>query len=259
VADLLVYSEKVDIARELLAGGRQLAAALGLGVSAAALGPGATALAPDLGAAGADRVFVSEDEALGGWPTDAVASGLAQIAVEADAQVVLLGSTRRGKETAPRLAQKLGAGCITDVNSLVMEGDSLIAGRYAFGGATLAREKLLTPIQVLAIMPKTFAADGGAAGVGTILTPALQVSTEVKVVERRPKEGAVVNLDGAPRIVGVGRGFANRDDLAMADRLAAALDAVVGCTKSIADFQWLSEDHIIGLSGAKTSPDLYLA
>ncbi|MCX6026846.1 MAG: electron transfer flavoprotein subunit alpha/FixB family protein, partial [Chloroflexi bacterium] len=235
------------------------AAALGLGVSAAALGPSAATLAPQLGAAGADRVFVSEDGAFDGWPADAVATGLAQIAAEADARVVLIGSTRRGKETAPRLAQKLGAGCITDVNGLAIEDNALVAKRYAYGGATLAREKLLTRVQVLAIMPKTFSAEGAAAGAGAVVTPALQVSTSVTVVERRAREGTAVNLDAAPRIVGIGRGLAKREDLALVDQLARALEAVVGCTKSIADFQWLGEDRIIGLSGAKTAPDLYLA
>ena len=33
---------------------------------------------------------------------------------------------------------------------------------------------------------------------------------------------------------------------------------MVGCTKSLADFEWLGEDRIIGLSGAKTAPDLYV-
>lgn len=259
MADLLVYCEKVETARELLCQGRQFAAALGLGVSAAALGPDAGSAASELAAAGADRVFVSEDAAFEGWPADAVAAGLAQIVAEAGATVVLLGSTRRGKETAPRLAQKLGAGCVTDVNSLALEGDTLVAGRYAYGGATVAREQLGTGVRVFAVMPKTFSAEGATAGAGTVLTPALQVATGVKLVERRAKEGAVVNLDAAPRIVGVGRGFAKREDLPLADKLAEGLEAVVGCTKSIADFEWLGEDRIIGLSGAKTAPDLYLA
>ena len=56
MTELLVYSERVDTARELLAGGRELAAKLGLGVSALALGPGAAAAAADLAAAGADTV-----------------------------------------------------------------------------------------------------------------------------------------------------------------------------------------------------------
>jgi electron transfer flavoprotein alpha subunit len=259
MADLLVYSERVDTARELVAKGREFAQALGLGVSAAALGAGAAAATAQLGAAGADRVFVSEDPALEGWPADSVAAALAQIAAEAEATVVLLGSTRRGKELAGRLAEKLGAGAVTDVSNLELGGGEFVAGRYAFGGATVAREKVASDVKVFAVMPKTFSAEGATAGAGTVVTPALQLATGMKVVERRPKEGDAVSLDAAARIVGVGRGFGKREDLALGDQLAAALQGVVGCTKSLADFQWLSEDHIIGLSGAKTAPDLYLS
>jgi electron transfer flavoprotein alpha subunit len=259
MAELLVYSERVDTARELVAGGKELGAALGLGVSAVALGPGAGAAASELAAAGAETVYVSEDAVFEGWPADAVAAGLAQIAEQAGASVVLVGSTRRGKETAARLAQKLGAGCVSDVNSLATEGGELVAGRYAFGGATVAREKLGTAVKVFAVMPKTFSAEGATAGAGTVQTPTLDVSSKVKVVSRRPKEGEHVNLDAAPLIVGVGRGFNAREDLALGDELAGALGAVVGCTKSLADFEWLGEDRIIGLSGAKTAPDLYLS
>lgn len=258
MADLLVYSEKVKTACELAAKGREFALALGLGVSAAALGPGAAAQAAELGAAGADRVFVCEDAALEGWPADSVAAALAQIAAEAEARVVLLGSTRRGKELAGRLAEKLGAGAVTDVTALELEDGEFVAARYAFAGATVAREKVASDVKVFAVMPKTFSTEDAAPGAGAVVTPALQLSTGMKVVERRAREGDTVSLDAAPRIVGVGRGFATRDDLALAEQLAAALDAVVGCTKSLADFQWLSEDRIIGLSGAKTAPDLYV-
>ena len=203
-------------------------------------------------------MYVSEDGAFEGWPADAVAAGLAQIAEQAGACVVLLGSTRRGKETAPRLAQKLVAGCVTDVNSLVVEGGELVAGRYAFGGATVARERVTTAVKVFAVMPKTFSVEGATAGAGKVESPTLNVESRVTVVDRRAKEGDHVNLDAAPLIVGVGRGFNAREDLALGDQLAAALGAVVGCTKSLADFEWLGEDRIIGLSGAKTAPDLYL-
>ena len=259
MAELLVYSERVDTARELVAGGKDLAAALGLGVGAVALGPGAGATASSLAAAGADTVYVSEDAAFEGWPADAVAAGLAQVVEQTGASVVLIGSTRRGKETAPRLAQKLGAGCVTDVSSLVAEGGELVASRYAFGGATVAREKLGSTVKVFAVMPKTFSAEGASVGAGNVVTLELNVQTGVKLVDRRAKEGDHVNLDAAPIIVGVGRGFNAREDLALGDELAGALGAVVGCTKSLADFEWLGEDRIIGLSGAKTAPDLYLS
>jgi electron transfer flavoprotein alpha subunit len=258
MAELLVYSEKIETARELVAGGKGVAAAFGLGVSAAALGPGAGGAAVELAAAGADTVYVSEDAALEGWPADTVAAALLQIAAVAGATVVLVGSTRRGKETAPRLAQKLGAGCVTDVSALSVEDGALVAARYAFGGATVAREKVTTPVKVFAVMPKTFVAEGATAGAGRVETPTLTLESKVNVVDRRAREGEHVNLDAAPLIVGVGRGFSAREDLALGDQLAAALGAVVGCTKSLADFEWLGEDRIIGLSGAKTAPDLYL-
>ncbi len=123
----------------------------------------------------------------------------------------------------------------------------------------MAREKVTTPVKVFAVMPKTFSAEGATPGAGKVETPTLNVESRVKVVDQRAKEGDHVNLDAAPLIVGVGRGFNAREDLALGDELAGALGAVVGCTKSLADFEWLGEDRIIGLSGAKTAPDLYLS
>ena len=47
--------------------------------------------------------------------------------------------------------------------------------------------------------------------------------------------------------------------MTLGEGLAAALAAELACTKSLADFGWLPEDRIVGLSGAKTVPDVYLA
>ncbi len=260
MAEMLVYSEKQQTALELLSKGTELASALGLTLTAAALGPGAAAEAAALGAAGAERIYVCEDAALEGLQIDVLADALAQIVKEGEASHVLLGSTRRGRELAGRLAQKLEAGCVTDVSSLALEDGALVAGRYALGGNTVQRETVDTPVRVFAVMSKTFEAGEGAAGAGEVVTPSLQLLPSfVKVAERRPKEGAAVNLDAAERIVCVGRGFAKREDLPIGEELAAAIGAELACTKSLADFQWLPEERIIGLSGAKTKPELYLA
>jgi electron transfer flavoprotein alpha subunit len=260
MADILVYSEKREAALELAFKAKEFAGTLGMGLAAAVLGDGAAAAAADLGAYGVDRVFVSEDAALEGLAVDTTADALAQIAKEAGATIVLVASTRRGKELAPRLAQKLGAGCITDVNSLELVDGGLVAGRYALGGNTVSLETLGTEVKVLAVMPKTFEVGAPSAGAGEMVTPALTLQpSAVKLVERRAKEGDAVNLEDAVRILGVGRGFAKREDMALSDQLAAALGAELACTKGLADFGWLGEDRIIGLSGAKTKPDLYLA
>ncbi len=259
MADILVYSEKNDTAQELLSKGRELAGALGLSLSAAVLGAGAGANAASLAEYGAERVFVSEDAALDGLPVDVAAEALAQIARMSQASHILIGSTRRGKELAARLAQKLGAGCVSDVNSVAVEDGALVANRYNFGGATVARETVASAVKVFAIMPKSFERVPGA-GACTVEAAALTLApSKVSVVERKAKESSGVDLGAAPRIVGVGRGFGKKDDLDLARRLAAALEAEVGCTKGISDVQWLPEECILGLSGVKAKPDLYLA
>ena len=42
--------------------------------------------------------------------------------------------------------------------------------------------------------------------------------------------------------------------------LAKALGAEIGCTKTLcSDYEWLSEDRLVGLSGKKTSPRLVIS
>ncbi len=259
MASILVYSEQSDTALELVAAARDLAPQLGLAVSAAALGPDAAASAAALAAHGAAPVYTCADPALAGLDPAVVAQALAHVAAEAGATVVLLGSTRRGRELAGRLAQRLGAGCVTDATSLAVEDGRLVAGRYNLGGATVQREAVTSATQVVAVMPKVFEA-GAPAGGGDVVavSPALSAPA-VTVADRRPKEGESVDLSAAPRIVGIGRGLGKREDVALGEGLAAALAAELACTKSLADFGWLPEDRIVGLSGAKTVPDVYLA
>ncbi|HZK48974.1 MAG TPA: electron transfer flavoprotein subunit alpha/FixB family protein [Thermoleophilia bacterium] len=262
MADILVYSEKMDAALELASKAKEFAGALGLGLSAAILGVDGTGAADAgrLGEVGADRVFTVFDPALDGLAVDVTAEALAQVAREAGATVVLVASTRRGKELAPRLAQKLGAGCVTDVNSLVLDGATLVAGRYAFGGNTVAMETVDTGVKVFAVMPKTFEMGPAVAGAGLVVSPALALQpSTVKLVERRQKDGDAVNLEDAERIVGIGRGLGKREDVDLGRQLAAALGAELACTKGLSDFGWLAEDRVVGLSGAKTKPDLYLS
>jgi len=259
MADILVYCDKHETVFELISKGMDFAGELGLGLSAAALGPGAHETAEKLAAFGASRVFASEDEALEGLQVDVVSEALWQIAQQTQAVCVILGSTRRGKELAPRVAQKLGAGCVTDANVLALVHGELVAERYAFGGATVAREVINTPTKVFAVMPKTFEV-GAPGSAGEVITPSLTLApSKVKVVCRRPREVEAVNLDAAARIVGVGRGVAKKEDLTLGEGLAEALGAELGCTRGIGDYGWLSEERVIGLSGAKTKPDLYVA
>jgi electron transfer flavoprotein alpha subunit len=269
MAEILVFSEKDDLAFELVSKGRDFGAALNMGLAAALLGQGTSAKADEYFAYGADRVYVAEHPALADISTglsasfhaETFAEALYQIAQKNDARILILASTKRGKELAPRLAQKLGAGCVTDATAVEVQDGNLLVSRYALGGNTVTSEFIKTPHKVISVMPKTFELGAKEACQGEVIRVDLDLKApRTRIVERREKVGEAVNLEEAEVLVCIGRGLAKKEDLGMIEELARALGAEIGCTKSLCtDYQWLSEDRLVGLSGKKTSPRLAIS
>jgi electron transfer flavoprotein alpha subunit len=253
---VLVYSERKPVALELLT----FAAGLPEPVSVALLGAEAAGWADDCFAHGAGRAFTGDDPALAGLPADVVSATLAQIVEQAGAEVVLIGSTLRGREVAGRLAQQLGAGCTTDANGLRVEDGQIVATRYALGGNTIATQVIRSARQVVAVMPQTIEAQPREGGGGDVVQVALTLAASpVRTVERRPKEAGSVDVESAEVLVCVGRGLDHQEDLVMVQALADALGGVVGCTRPVShDNHWLPESQMVGISGKSSSPRLYV-
>jgi electron transfer flavoprotein alpha subunit len=261
MAEILVFSENDDLAFELVSEGKEFGAALNMDVAAALLGDGAGGKADEYFAYGADRVYVAEHPALADFHAEAFAEALAQIAQENDVQVLLLVSTKRGKELAPRVAQKLGAGCVTDATAVEVQDGNLLVSRYALGGNTVAQEFITSPQKVIAVMPKTFELGAKEARQGEVVTADLDLKEpRTRIAERQEKVGEAVNLEEAEVLVCIGRGLEKEEDLKIIEEFAKALGAEIGCTKTLcSDYQWLSEDRMVGLSGKKTSPRLVIS
>lgn len=261
MSEILVFSEKDEIAFELVSKSREFAQELSATVSAALLGEGAAGKADDYFSYGADRVYVSEHPALKDFYVGNYAEALGQIVESGDVEFVLLGSTKRGKELAGRVAQKLRAGAVTDANNVRVSDGNLVADRYAYGGNTVSSQVVTTPKKVISVMPKTFEAGPQEAKEGEVVNVDLDLEDpRVKLVERRKKAGEEVNLEEAEMLICVGRGVQNREDLAMIEELADLLDAEIGCTKTPAsDWEWFSEERMVGLSGKKCKPRLYIS
>ena len=258
MAEILVFCEKDDVAFEIVSKGKEFKETLGMSLAAALLGKDAAGKADEYFAYGADKVYVSEDAALADFTAEAYAEALYQIAQKNGAEVLLLGSTKRGKELAPRVAQKLGAGCITDANDVRVEDGKLVADRYALGGNTVSSGAIKTPQQVIAVMPKTFELGAKEAKQGEVVDAALDLKEpRARIVERREKAGETVNLEEAEAVVCIGRGLEKKEDLRIVEEFTKTLSAELGCTKSLcSDWEWLSEERLVGLSGKKVGPRL---
>jgi electron transfer flavoprotein alpha subunit len=261
MAELLVFSEKDDLAFELVSKAKEFSSALNMKVTAALLGEKIDAKADEYFAYGADKVYVAENPALANFHAESFAEALYQIGQQNDVKILFLPSTKRGKELGPRVAQKLGAGCVTDATAVEVKDGNLQISRYALGGNTVAVEMIKTPHKVITVMPKTFELVAKEAKHGEIVKVNLNLEPpRARIVERQEKVGEKVNLEEAELLVCIGRGLEKKEDLRVIEELAKALGAEIGCTKSLCtDYQWFSEDRLVGLSGKKTGPRLVIS
>jgi electron transfer flavoprotein alpha subunit len=258
---ILVYSELEETTLGLLTKGRELASELDKPISVALLGDRIGDRAENTLAYGAKQAFIADSPALTPFQASTYAAALKQIMARAEADIILIGSTRRGREIAPRLAQKLSAGCITDAISLSIEDNRLVVERRTLGGNTVSANVITSRQQVVAVMPKLFDAEPISGGAGEVIAVSLELQEPTtKVLERQPKEAGIGDLEEADVLVCVGRGLDSKGDLSLIQPLVDSVGGMLGCTRPIShEYHWLTEDQMVGLSGIESSPNLYLA
>lgn len=178
---------------------------------------------------------------------------------ESKPQLILLPETRRSKDLAAQVAARLDCPCVTDSKTLEIQNGKLVLKRIIYGGlANKEMECEVFPL-VVTISPRTFQMDEPADRAGEVVHLELAGESPVQLVDRKEKEASAVNLEDAEIVVGVGRGLAKKDGLAMFEELAALLGGEVGCSRPVAeDLQWLPEDRYLGISGKQIKPKLYL-
>ncbi|MDD3852795.1 MAG: electron transfer flavoprotein subunit alpha/FixB family protein [Syntrophomonadaceae bacterium] len=252
MAGILIFSDKTNLALELLTAANSISSS-SADIKAVTINNDEQVQA--LSEAGANVYRINAADLIMA-DVGAVAAALGQAAGELGSDIILLSSNRRGKEIAGRLAQVVGAGCLTDVNSLETDDGKITCKRNALAGATVANQYIKADKQVIAIVPKSFAPAEGGSGSINDLTVEVKPSA-LKLLEVKTKAGESVDIEAAEVIVAVGQGLNSKDDLVMVEELAKLLGGEVACSKPVAtDKKWLSEDRVIGLSGKKCKPQL---
>jgi electron transfer flavoprotein alpha subunit len=249
---IFVFSEDIAVAKQLLTPALELKQSLSQPITALSN----DAEAKDLAALGADKVIALQS---GATSPEALSEAISGLLSSAGASVFLVGGTLRGKHVAAHVAAKLNAGMSTDAKSVKVENGKLLATRLLYAGLALCDEELSLPA-VVTIPPRTFAPPKPAAQAGSVETAKVEADTRVAISDRTQASGSGVDIGAATKLVSVGRGFHKKEDLKLAEDLAAALKAEVSCSRPVAeDEHWLPIDHYVGISGHTVKPDLYLA
>ena len=245
------FSETPELANEVAAAASDLASKAGGSYTVVAIDGGGARLS------GEDKLILKAGTPLAASP-DIAAEALALAAKESNPDVVLVGSSKNGKEIAARLAVKLGRPCASDLFGLSVVEGALRGKRNVFAGKLLAEvaEKLPCVATVkVGSYPSLPASEARA-----VEKDMGDLKSATHVIERREKQRGTVDLKNAKLIVSAGRGVKKKEDLALISSLAGELGGAVGCSRPLSsDMGWLPEEHHIGLTGVSVHPDLYLA
>ena len=253
MAGIFIFSEDSALAKQLLTPALELKKSLNQPVTALALNE---ADAKELAALGADKAVALESSSK--W-VDGLAEAIHAQMSKSEGSILLVGGTLRGKGIAAWVAAKLGAGMTTDATKLKIENGKLLATRVLYAGLALCEEEVVLPA-VATIRARTFLPPAAAATPGTVETVTVEPDARITLGAVTPTGTAGVDITTASKLVAVGRGFRKKEDLKLAEDLAADLKAELACTRGVAeDEHWLPIERYIGISGQTVKPDLYLA
>lgn len=223
-----VYADAAERYADLIAGARRFGAVVNAVVPC-------ESCAAELRACGPAAVYnlgLAEGEAIENY-----AETIASLA-QGEGNLYLFDASRRSKALAAGVAAKRGAGLVNDALSLEA-GDAVVT----VGAGVFEPE----PADASADIP-------------VIAVEKVAPAAAIVVKERRAKAAASVDLTKAKRVIGIGRGIAKQEDIAMIEAFAKAIGAEIGCSRPIAEGEhWMERERYIGVSGTQLKADLYIA
>ncbi len=227
---------------------------MGAGVTVVAVGP--QSLANAAAASGPDAVAWIEQAA--DIPAEAYAPALLATLSAAHPRVMLAAPTPTSRALLGAAAAALRAVVIPGVLRLSLDGDTVVVDRTDLNGGVVETLASAAPVAGL------FAGEDVPTPAGTALGPIERIDAgapaDIRLEKSEPVRGADAGVNGAERVVAVGRGLKAQADLTLAEDLAAALGAEIACSMPIADdFGWVAKERYIGRSGQHISPRLYMA
>lgn len=251
---VLCFSVEQESRAELVARSAPFAQALQAALAVLVLSANPEDEHARLGGYGADHVYVVEDPLLEPYNPILFAEALVRAVEEIAPALVVVGGTHQGLEVAARAAQRLGVRCLNDLLGVEPADEGIRIRSLLFSGRGEAVYAVDEGLAFATIAPKLISPEPQSdrkAEVHTV-TASLKPGA-LEVVEVKGKESFDRGLERAEVVVDFGQGIAQREDIAMIEKLAGLLHGQVGCSRPIAsEREWMPD--FIGLSGKRVAP-----
>jgi electron transfer flavoprotein alpha subunit len=244
-----------ETALEVMALGREVAGQLGVPLEAVLLGHNAKELASSLGAA--DTVLYADHPALAEPAPEA--SALAQLIKERQPHAVLVAWTNLSMDIGALAAAHLQVPFVNGCKDLKADAGTLVAQCVVYGGKLEAAVTATTTPALFGVLPGSRSADAGRVDKTPVVVDVEVTLPEPKVRFTRYLEPEAGDVDITQQnvLVAVGRGIQTKDNLELAEELAATLGGAVCGSRPVIDQGWLSLSRQVGKSGMQVKPKLY--
>ncbi len=264
-----VFAEQRDgflsrVSLELLGKGQDLAQELGEELCAILIGHKVERLADELVLYGAKKVFLVDAPELGTYQTLTYTRIIANLVLTHRPNILLMGATSIGRDLAPRVSRRLGAGLTADCTELLIDPKEriLLQTRPAFGGNVMATivNRYSRP-QMATVRPGVMEAKKGNKDGVVIKVPAHIEDQDLlcEILEQVPTEKASSSLQEAKVIVAGGRGVGGREGFALLEELASLLKGEVAGSRVAVEEGWIGPERQVGQTGITVRPELYIA
>ncbi len=238
---------------------KQVAEGTGGAYDILSIGEGAKAAAAQLSKYGARKVLAAE--IAGGYFAEKYAPTVAALVKSGGYGVAVACASTFGKDLMPRLAGVLGAGNVSDISEVKIDGGKVTYIRPMYAGNALGSVQVATDVAVVTVRQTSFeaAAEGGSSPVEDAKVEAPS-SDRVEFVEQKMAKSERPELTEAAIVVSGGRGVKSADNFKnVIEPLADALGAAVGTTRAAVDAGYVPGELQVGQTGKIVAPNLYVA
>lgn len=249
---------------EALAAGRELATQLNLPLDCLLVGASLGERTAAVASRDVNQAAAAEHQLLANYTSDGFCAALTQALEQLSPQYVVFAHTYQVRDYAPKLATALGRAFLSDCTGIRVEDGKPVFVKQIFQGKLNADFAIAGDApRLLSVQSGAFAPDGAQAG-SPAPTTTLSLALDEDALRVHPEapyreSAGAADLSSAERIVSIGRGIKDPENIALAQQLAEALGADVAASRPICDSGWLPLDRQVGSSGQTVKPKLYLA
>ncbi len=207
---------------------------------------------------GADSVYVFDDSILENYSPETYSIILENVIEETKPDIVMIPSTKKGREFGPRVAAHFKAGMAADCFDIK---DGKILTRNGYGGISISEIEFKDYPVFATFRANVFRAKENERN-GKIIEKKVELKDAIRIVVREIQKTVTKGekkLDEVKVIVAGGRGVGSKEGFEKLRELADLLDGAVGASRVAVDLGWIPKSAQIGQSGITVQPDLYIA